>query len=347
MHDKYKLITKLKDKKIHYFDESIMVYTDNLSVYLKIQSEPAQKIKIKRKWWHFLAANRIIARLLRSDQFNIITIVNKNIIYVLRHGSVYHIRLDKFFDVKFIAKIPFRGIIHNAHCILPSGEILFGCYHNGKKQRHLRLYIIDTTAHVMRESACLDSLNAKHIHAIRWDEITKTIWICTGDDDGECHIVLMNVNYEIINILGDGGQIYRTCDFIFLPDSVIWAMDSPLEKSHIIKYDRKTNNITVLQDLEGPGWYVAKASGCYFLSVVSEPGPNKIIEGPRILKSYDGEEWEIFKKYKKDFWPSICKFGTCEIGSSDGVHLYVNHQATVNHDGNAYVYGPANIADSE
>jgi hypothetical protein len=319
-----------------------MIYTDNLNIYLQKKGDELLKIRFQGKWWNRLALIRIIARLLRSDQFNIITLFEKKLIYVLRDGSLYYLRLDTLPDAKFIAKLPFRGTMHNAHCILPNGNILFGAYSNGKKQSQLKLYSIDTKNNSLEEIENLDTITAQHIHAVRWDEISKTIWICTGDADGECYIILMNENYQIIKILGDGSQTYRTCDFIFLTESVVWAMDSPLKQSYVVKYNRKTNNIIFVQNIEGPGWYTVRANGYYFLSIASEPGKAVKTAGPIIMISADGEKWEIYEKFIKDFWPSLFKFGVCEIGSSDNFHIYVNHQATKYHDGNAEVYRIAN-----
>ena len=324
-------------KKIHYFTKNMKILSSNWTIYIYEEGIKEKKIRLVGKWWHLFAFTRIIARFLRSDQYNIIYINELRELYILRDGILYNINID-LYKKNIIGKVPFRGIMHNAQCRLPSGLIIFGSYGNHTPQQKLILYIIDPKTKTMKHSEILTSLEAKHIHSVRWDTYSETIWVCTGDIDNNCHIIILNENLSIVRTIGDGSQIYRTCDFIFKNDSVIWAMDSPIKVSYIIKYDRCTNDVSLLFKIDGPGWLKVSIAGRHYLSIVSEPGESVETQGPKIMVSDDGEKWVEYLKYTKDFWPSIFKFGVCEIGSSDGEYFYINHQGSKEKDGVSEVY---------
>ncbi len=330
--------------KTHYYSDKLFIYTDCRNIYIQENGVACKKVNLVGRWWHYMAINRFIARLFRSDQYNIMPVLNMRLIYVIRDGVVYQLSIDSVSNVKSIGKLPFRGIMHNSHCILPNGHIIFGYYGNVTNHGNLFLFIIDPFSQTMFQSEVLKDIKGKHIHSIRWDSISKTIWICTGDMDSECYIIILNESLEILEILGDGSQSYRTCDFIFQKDSVIWAMDSPLEQSYIVKYNRKTGGLTYLMKINGPGWHTVKVGDYYYLSIIFEPGFGVKVLGPQILISSDAEKWELYKGYTKDWLPSIFKFGVCEIGTSDGVHFYINHQANLGKDGVSEIYG-LNVMD--
>ena len=123
----------------------------------------------------------------------------------------------------------------------------------------------------LQESDCLAGIAAKHIGAIRWMKI-HYIWVCTGDKDGECHIIVLSMDLKIVQMIGDGSQLYRTCDFIFKENEVIWVMDSPLKKSKVVALSRKYSSISIYQSVPGPAWYIVnKIRGRYLLSIAAEP----------------------------------------------------------------------------
>lgn len=329
---------RLIGMKFHHYSNEIAIYTDNQNIYINKKNSEIQKISLVGKWIHHLSLFRLAARFFRSDQYNIIPTDEMRSLYVIRDGKVYRIRLGIPVNIKCIGKLPFRGIMHNAHCVLPCGKIIFGFYGNMSKNKRLLIYIIDPVHETLEEKEILTGLKAKHIHAVRWDTFTNSIWLCTGDDDGECHIIVLNEQLKILKVIGDGTQKFRTCDFIFFNDHVIWCMDSPLKQSYVIKYDRSEGYASTLSKIDGPGWFVVKVGLYYFLSIVHEPGISVKTNGPQILMSMHGDKWELYKQYVKDRWPSIFKFGVSEIGSSDGVHLYINHQASKGLDGVSEVF---------
>ena len=147
------------------------------------------------------------------------------------------------------------------------------------------------------------------------------------------------MDLKIVQMIGDGSQLYRTCDFIFKENEVIWVMDSPLKKSKVVALSRKDLSISIYQSVPGPAWYIVnKIRGRYLLSIAAEPGNSVVTDGAQILMSLDGTSWERLLYLKKDIWPYIFKYGICEIGSDVDGYFYINYQSTKFNDGHSEVF---------
>mgnify|MGYP006080287849 CR=1 FL=1 len=322
-------------RKIHFYDGENYISSDKNRIYV-FNDGVDTSIKIPGRVLGRFAILRPLERLFRSDQYNVLVIDGLVEFIVIRDKKIFLIDSTKK-TCKLIGDLPgCRGIMHRAHCKLPDGRVIFGEYGHIPSKGHVPVYIIHPNEYRIEESNCLASIKAKHIHAIRWDEFSNSIWVCTGDEDGECHVIKLSKNLEIVDCLGDGTQTYRTCDFIFTPEEVIWMMDSPLAISRVVTLTRSSGNIVLTACLPGPAWYVVdRLDNLYLMSLVVEPGDAVTTLGAQVLISSDGKVWERLLYLEKDTWPSIFKYGVCEIGSDSDSHFYVNYQATVFNDGNS------------
>jgi len=108
----------------------------------------------------------------------------------------------------------------------------------------------------------------RHIHAIQKDPYSDKIWICTGDVDEECSIGWTDNDFESINIIGQGSQLWRVCQLIFTPESVYWGTDNEeLDIAGIYKWDRKTSDLQKLYELDGAIFYgITLAEGTIVMS---------------------------------------------------------------------------------
>ena len=125
-------------------------------------------------------------------------------------------------------------------------------------------------------------------------------------------------SFSNINILGDGSQKWRAVSAFFKENEVYWLMDSPLETSTLIKYDRKKNKISNLQEFPAPIYYsLSFTDGGYLIGTTHEPGPSVIGNTASIFYSDDLENWEEVASFQHDGWSlNYLKYGI--IGFSAG-----------------------------
>lgn len=145
----------------------------------------------------------------------------------------------------------------------------------------------------------------RHVHAVQQDPyVNNRIWLLTGDLEGECRIGFTTDDFETIEMVGSGSQLWRATALLFTREHVYWGMDSPLETSHVQRINLRTGELERLQELDGPAYYGAvNAQGRMFLGTTVESGPAVKDKVARVWTSQDGESWRILHEHRASRLP--------------------------------------------
>ena len=261
---------------------------------------------IKQK---LLSSNRLSRQLLREGIHHLVPLKNGDI-FLTSKRKAYTVGQDG--QVKSI----FTGYVGNkpAHqgvCVTPDGTVFFGEYSvNLDHRNETRLY--RSTDHAMSFQTVLTfPKNVRHIHFIKYDPYENCLWLGTGDADAECHLMRSADNGDTWETVGTGSQNWRAIGVCFCEDALIWGTDagSVPDQNHIIRMDRKTRQIEVIADAEGPCHGCASFSdGRVFISTGVEGGENEKDRYARLKQIEDGKVMTILKK-KKDIFPLILQYG--------------------------------------
>lgn len=146
-----------------------------------------------------------------------------------------------------------------------------------------------------------------HVHGVHHDPWTDHIWICTGDRDGECRIVMLDRSFREIETFGDGSQAWRAVTMMFLEDRVVWGMDSPLAPCRVMSFDRASHTLKEGQPMPGPVWYARQfGDGHAVLQTATEhlgqPGVQS--NHAHLFATRDFEKWTEIASWRKDRWPN-------------------------------------------
>jgi len=265
-----------------------------------------------------LCRYRFVRRLLRLDKMNV-TVVNKQSItlFIIYQGLIFnYIKGGKLLPI-FKLKHG-RNILHNSIAIIPGDSIIFGEYFGNDTGLPVNIYKIDFST---MKCMCVYTFPAKairHVHSCCYDEFEKKIWVFTGDYDGECKVLVSDLEFKDVSILGDGTQTWRAVSAFFTKEYVYWIMDSPLKTSHLVKFNRKLKEIDVGCSFPGPVYYsVSLSDGKYLVATTYEPGPSVIGNSAHIYLSSDLESWEEVCSFKHDGLPTCC-FKYAIIGFASG-----------------------------
>jgi len=199
-----------------------------------------------------------------------------------------------------------RNPLHQSICQTEKGNLFLGEYSPNKKNISVPVWKSDDKGNSWKIIFEFSGKQARHIHGCFWDPFEKKVWVCTGDFNGECHIICADEDFENIEWLSDGTQIWRTCHIIFKKDYVFWGMDSPISQSFICRFDRKTRKVEKIFEVPGPIWYGKELGDGWMLFASSvEAGPFVKGEYARIFGTRDGMNWYELYKVRKDRWPKI------------------------------------------
>lgn len=221
--------------------------------------------------------------------------------------------------------------------VVKSGEeVYFGEYFQNVENVPVHIYSLNVETGALTVAYTFGKGEINHIHGMFRDSYTNRIWVVTGDDDGECIIGYTEDDFEHFNIVFRGGQEYRCCQMFFYPDFIVYATDSQFIPNVVKRIDRKTLEITELQNVQGSVIKGGQVGHVSFFSTTVEPSEVNTDKYVHLWVSKDGLHWEERYKAKKDRMPAIMQFGTFEFPHYEGEikdKLYFSGRAVEGLDG--------------
>lgn len=171
----------------------------------------------------------------------------------------------------------------------------------------------------------------QHIHGLVADKFRNCVLILTGDKDNESGIWVAKNNFSVVEPILYGSQRYRSCVLFPLPEGVLYATDTPLEKNQLIFINMRHADWSehIIYDMPGPCIYGTFVEGQYVFATSVEPDSR--ITGIKYLLSDQlgpgvndrnshiviGNLCEGFSKavaFEKDFLPmGLFQFGNVQF----------------------------------
>jgi hypothetical protein len=338
----------------HYFDSSknILIYSTSRSFYV-IENGAKFKVKLPLSLLkYFLSSFRLLRRLFRLDKSYCHPVFDKNgklrAVIIIYQSNVYLWNFDKL--VKTLSLSGCRNIMHQAMAECENGYLYFGEYGPNKGRNSVPIYRSIDQGLTWQEIYRFLPGEIKHVHSIQWDIYEKKLWICTGDQDGECKIILADPNFNHLEVLGDGSQKWRTCHIIFEKNYVVWGMDSQLTDCYMIKLNRENRSLEFLSKVSGPVWYGRRWSkGRYLVTTSVEPGINCLDRKSKVYVSSDLHNWTVLWSFDKDYYNSVYfKFGSIYFsnGNNGEDSFYMCFEAIKGLDGKSILVNKDSNFDS-
>ena len=259
----------------------------------------------------------LLRRFLRAEITGLYNLSNgerlaiaKKGLFIQRHGSN---RFKKVFSIP-------RGSKPLNICIAPSGNLFFGEYFQNMDKQTVYIYYSEDNAQSWHIAYTFEAGNINHIHGLFLDPYTNRIWVATGDRENECIIGFTEDEFKTFVEVFRGGQEYRTCQLFFYKDFIVLGTDTQYEQNVIKKFDRKTLEITVLQEVQGSVIKGGQVGDVAFISTTVEPSKVNTDKYAHLWVTKDGLHWEERYKAKKDWLPAtLFQFGTFEFPQYYGI----------------------------
>lgn len=261
----------------------------------------------------FLSCCRLSSQLLRVGLHHLLPLKNGNLLVTAKRKT-YIVSSDGSV-VKTWSGYQGNKPVHQGVCVTPDGTIFFGEYVlNPKRDMEVKLYRSVDNGMSFQVVKVFSPGEIRHIHFIKWDAYEKCIWMGTGDygeGNHECCLYRSADNGDFWELIGKGSQDWRAIGVCFTKDALLWGTDagSCPDTVHFIRMDRKTREISVVADFEGPCHGCASyKDGRAFFSTGVEGGSNEKDRYSRLKELKDGKPVNVWK-LKKDIWPLILQYG--------------------------------------
>ena len=330
------IIEKIDKEIIHHSDNEYYISSKYRNIYIKNNGE-AIKVKLPEKniFKRVLGLFRITRRVFRLDKCNVF-LEGENLI-IIRQGKVYHYSLkDRTLRDTMVLR-NCRNILHQSLSSTPDGYIYFGEYGNNGSRVDVPVYCSKDGGRSWKEIYTFPAKSIKHIHGCYYDKFTDRIWVCTGDFENENWIMSADRSFQDVVKYGDGSQRFRTCNLIFKEKEIHWLMDSQLEESYHIIFNRESTGIQIGQKFEGPIWYIKEIEDYGYLAAsTQEIGAGVLDDKVHLYHSLDLSYWKSIKEFDHDGFPKgYFKFGVIGFakGKQDKNSIYMFFEAVKGLDG--------------
>jgi hypothetical protein len=115
----------------------------------------------------------------------------------------------------------------------------------------------------------------EHIHNIVPDPYRNAVWILTGDFGNASALWRAYDNFNRVELFARGEQIHRAAWLHCLPDRLIYATDTQMERNSVceVRFEDNETKITRRGPLPGSSIYYSPGKGEVVFSTVVEPPP--------------------------------------------------------------------------
>lgn len=204
---------------------------------------------------------------------------------------------------------------HQGACVTPDGTVFFAEYvMNTNRDQEVRLFRSIDNGMSFQVVKTWPAGEIRHLHFVKWDSYENCLWLGTGDygeNGSENRLYKSTDNGDNWELIGQYSQDWRAIGVCFTKDALLWGTDagSCPDTVHFVRMNRKTKQLEILADLEGPCHGCASyKDGRAFFSTGVEGGENEKDRYAR-LKEYKDGKVETLWEVKKDIWPLILQYG--------------------------------------
>ncbi len=142
----------------------------------------------------------------------------------------------------------------------------------------------------------------RHVHNIVYDPWGNCLWILTGDNGAECRILRASYDFKTVDVVLSGNQQARAVALVPMQDGLYFSSDTPLERNHIYRLDRR-GNVSTLADLSSSSINGCRVGNAIFFSTMVEPSEVNPDRTVNLYGSLDGVHWQKRLVWRKDRWP--------------------------------------------
>jgi hypothetical protein len=173
-----------------------------------------------------------------------------DLVLVFAGGRIHRVDLATGEDVmvhhlRYFGRDQGRGVMPHGITLDDAGSIYYGEYPTRRMGPGdtVRIYRSDDEGRTWQVAYEFPAFSTRHIHAVRWDPYGRKLWVGTGDRDHESRVGYSTDRGRSFSWVGGGSQVFRTCSFVFTPESVTWGMDSPAVASRLVRWRRADGNL--------------------------------------------------------------------------------------------------------
>jgi hypothetical protein len=184
----------------------------------------------------------------------------------------------------------------------PSGHVFWGEYFDNPQRDEVHVYASSDRGAPWEVAYTFPRGAVRHVHNIVYDEWENCLWVLTGDQSGECRIIRASCDFRTLDVVLSGNQQTRCAALVPARDAVYFSTDSPFEKNHVYRLDRRSREVRAVAELSGSSICGCSVGDAVFFSTMIEPSAINLSRDVELYGSRDGLDWQALQRWTKDRW---------------------------------------------
>lgn len=288
---------------------SRVLWVERQTVYAQIGNRLCSSVDSGRTWSSLFtplpsgarALSRMHARIHRRG-LHCVKVLKDGTLLLVAKGALY--RYDTLSGTMDLSFSILRGSRPLFICENRNGDLFWGEYFNNPERDEVNVYVSGDLARTWQIVYKFEKNRIRHIHGVLCDPYDDRIWLTTGDEDRESAIWVTDDQFKHLEKVIGGNQRSRVMQFLFTRDYIYFGTDTPFEKNHIFRLDKRAGRVEEIVPVDSSVYWGCKVGDSLFFSTAVEPSRVNTSNFVCIWGSRDGRNWREVAKYKKDFWPS-------------------------------------------
>jgi hypothetical protein len=317
-----------KNLRILEVNTDCLIAASGYKLYKLIGGKQQYISKLNDPKYSIISNFKLLSRFFRAEIHFYKTLGNHSGICIAKKGIFLENKLTGKFEKVFHVM---RGSRPLNICEDNEGTLYFGEYFDNKNRDKVDIYASFNGGKKWEVIYTFSPGSIRHIHGIQIDPYTGFLWIVTGDEDGECTIACTKDKFTTLEIVANGGQEFRACGLLFLPDKIVYGTDSPYIENYIKSIDRITFQVQNLQKVQGSVMNSCQIGNICAITTTVEPSKVNETQYSFLWVSRNGSDWQTIACYKKDIYNmTLFQFGNLRLphyAASESESLFISGHA--------------------
>lgn len=251
-------------------------------------------------WWRNLSASsRLTFRLLR-DGFHALAVLPSGDLVAAVAGAIVTLAPGEN-EFRLSHRIA-RGTRPLHLAVTPGGHVFWGEYFDNASRAEVHIYASTDLGQHWDPAHTFPQGAIRHVHNIVYDEWQDCLWALTGDNGSECRVLRASSDFTKIDTVLEGNQQARAVALVPTRDALYFASDTPFERNHVYRLDRR-GNLSQVADLSSSSIYGCRVGDAIFFSTMVEPSAINTECTVGVYGSAEGAAWDRVLHWPKDRWP--------------------------------------------
>jgi hypothetical protein len=255
-------------------------------------------------WWRNLTASARLSYRFFGDGFQALAALRSgHLIAAVPEGIISLAPGDTEFHLthQFRCGRPPRSIVATS-----DGRLFWSGDRESAGRRQSCIYV-STDRGLTWEVAHVFPGGVSTIRGLVHDHWENCLWMLADEETPNCRVFRASLDFRVVEVAVSGSET-RMATCLPTRDAIYFGSHDPEGSNHIFRL-RRSGSLSKVANVDSPTMSACQVGTSLFFSTRSRPSKSHTGYAVKLHRSPDGDNWEEFLSWEKDFWPEAFQSG--------------------------------------